>query len=65
MLIAGGPKYLLLSALLYAPATVLFVMARREQNQALMTRLEAAIFGCIAIAAAAGLCAVVTGAITI
>lgn len=65
MIVAGGPKYLLLSALLYVPATILFVMARREQSQTLMTRLEAAIFGCIAAAAVVGLCAVVTGAITI
>ena len=32
MLYAGGAKFLLLSALLYAPGTILFVLARREQN---------------------------------
>ncbi|MFA9439322.1 basic amino acid/polyamine antiporter [Uliginosibacterium sp. sgz301328] len=32
MIIAGGLRYLLLSAILYAPGTVLYVMARREQG---------------------------------
>jgi arginine:ornithine antiporter/lysine permease len=65
MIVAGGSKFLLLSALLYAPATILFVLARREQKMPIMTRLEAAIFGCVAIAAVLGLYAVVSGALTI
>ena len=35
MLYAGGAKFLLLSALLYAPGTFLFVLARREQKHGL------------------------------
>ena len=34
MIYAGGAKFLLLSALIYAPGTLLFVVARRERNQA-------------------------------
>jgi arginine:ornithine antiporter / lysine permease len=33
LLYAAGPKYLLVSFVVYAPATVLFVMARREQGR--------------------------------
>ena len=32
LLYAAGPKYLLLSALLYAPGALLFLLARREQR---------------------------------
>jgi hypothetical protein len=34
MLYAGGAKFLLLLALLYAPGTALFIVARREQKKA-------------------------------
>jgi arginine:ornithine antiporter/lysine permease len=40
MLYAGGPELLMLSALLYAPGTLLFVVARREQGKPLFTRVE-------------------------
>ena len=40
MLSAGGAKFLMLSALLYAPGTILFVIARREQNRPVFTRVE-------------------------
>ena len=33
MIYAGGAKFLLLSALLYAPGTALFIIARREQRK--------------------------------
>jgi arginine:ornithine antiporter / lysine permease len=65
MLVAGGTKFLLLSALLYAPGTILFALARREQKQAVFTRLEAIIFACIAIAAVIALHGIVFGSITI
>ena len=52
MLFAGGLKFLLLSALLYAPGTLLYYWARREQGRALFQPLEWGIFivaivGCI------------------
>jgi arginine:ornithine antiporter / lysine permease len=37
LLYAGGLKYLLLSALLYAPGVILFALAKREQGQPLFT----------------------------
>jgi arginine:ornithine antiporter/lysine permease len=41
---AGGVKYLLLSALLYAPGAILFAMAKREQGKPIFTSIEKLIF---------------------
>jgi len=64
MLYAGG-KFLLLSALLYAPGTILFVLARREQGTIVFTRLEWALFVIVIIAAAFGLYGLAVGTISI
>ncbi len=55
LLYAGGLKYLLLSALLYAPGVILFALAKREQGQPLFTAVEKGIFSCVV--AGAGLAA--------
>ena len=55
LLYAGGLKYLLLSALLYAPGVILFALAKREQGQPLFTHMEKGIFSCVV--AGAGLAA--------
>jgi arginine:ornithine antiporter/lysine permease len=47
LLYAGGLKYLLLSALLYAPGVILFAKARREQGKPLFTPVEKGIFTCV------------------
>ncbi|MDY0831747.1 MULTISPECIES: arginine-ornithine antiporter [unclassified Pseudomonas] len=47
LLYAGGLKYLLLSALLYAPGVILFALAKREQGRPLFTHLEKGIFACV------------------
>ncbi len=47
LLYAGGVKYLLLSALLYAPGVILFAQAKREQRQPLFTHVEKGIFACV------------------
>ncbi len=65
MLTAGGTKFLMLSALLYAPGTILFVIARREQNRPVFTRVEWLLFGVIAAVAAAGLYGLASGAIAV
>lgn len=44
-------KYLLLSALLYAPGVILFAQAKREQGQPLFTPLEKLIFSAVIIGA--------------
>ncbi|HWL75706.1 MAG TPA: amino acid permease, partial [Burkholderiaceae bacterium] len=65
MIYAGGAKFLLLSALLYAPGTALFVMARREQRKTAFTLVEGLLFGAILIAAAVALYSLATGTISI
>jgi arginine:ornithine antiporter/lysine permease len=65
MLSAGGTKFLMLSALLYAPGTILFVIARREQDRPVFTRVEWLLFGVIVAVAVAGLYGLASGAITV
>jgi arginine:ornithine antiporter / lysine permease len=65
LLYAAGPKFILLSFIIYAPATVLFVMARREQGRQLFTRAELIILVISVAGAIAGIVALATGAITI
>jgi arginine:ornithine antiporter/lysine permease len=52
MIYAGGMKFLILSAVLYAPGTALYLQVRREQKLPLFTPIEwfvfiAAVIGCI------------------
>jgi arginine:ornithine antiporter/lysine permease len=65
MIYAGGAKFLLLSALLYAPGTALFVIARRERKKTAFTLVEGLLYGAILVAAAVGLYNLVTGTISI
>jgi arginine:ornithine antiporter/lysine permease len=52
LLYAAGPKYLLLSALLYAPGVVLYGWAKREQRARLFKPFEAAILAALVVLAA-------------
>ncbi|WP_456622797.1 basic amino acid/polyamine antiporter [Bradyrhizobium sp. P5_C12] len=65
MIYAGGPKFLLLSAILYAPGTLLFFQAKRERKEAVFRPLEAILFAALTIAACAGVYALAVGAISI
>lgn len=65
MLLAGGAKFLLLAALLYAPGTVLYAAARREQGLTMFGARERALFVLLCLAALAGLAALSIGALTI
>ncbi|MFV3403526.1 MULTISPECIES: arginine-ornithine antiporter [Pseudomonas] len=51
LLYAGGVKYLLLSALLYAPGAILFAKAKREVGKPIFTRLEKLIFAAVVVGA--------------
>jgi arginine:ornithine antiporter / lysine permease len=65
MLLAGGAKFLLLSALLYAPGTLLYAAARREQGLPLFGARERLLFLVLCAAALAALAALLGGALTI
>jgi arginine:ornithine antiporter/lysine permease len=51
LLYAGGTKYLLLSALLYAPGVILFAMAKHELGKPIFTNVEKLIFAAVVIGA--------------
>ena len=65
MIYAGGMKFLLLSAILYAPGTLLYFLARREQNKQIFTPIEWIIFLIAVVGCAVGIHGLVTGYITI
>ncbi len=65
MIYAGGLKFVLLAALLYAPGTILYFLARRERNERIFTFVELLVFGVIVIAAIAALYALVSGAMSV
>jgi len=65
MIYAGGLKFLLLSAILYTPGTLLFLLARRERKETIFRPFEAIIFAAITVAACAGVYALAAGAISI
>jgi arginine:ornithine antiporter/lysine permease len=66
MLYAGGLKYILLAAILFAPGTVLYYKARREQGLAVFGGTsDWILFGVIAIAGIYGVYGLATGAISL
>jgi arginine:ornithine antiporter/lysine permease len=65
LLYAAGPKYMLLSFVIYAPGTVLFVMARREQHRKLFSIRELLILAISIVAAVVGVVALVAGWISV
>jgi arginine:ornithine antiporter/lysine permease len=65
MIVAGGLKFVLLSCILFAPGTVLYFMARREQKLQVFTPLEWLLFVAVLAGAVVGFYALATGAITI
>lgn len=65
LLYAAGPKFLLVSFIIHAPATILFVMARREQGRQLFSRRELVILAVSITGAVAGIVALATGWVSI
>jgi arginine:ornithine antiporter/lysine permease len=65
MIVAGGLKFVLLSCILFAPGTLLYYLARREQNLQVFTALERLLFFAIVVGALIGIYALATGIMTI
>ena len=65
LIYAAGMKFLVLSAILYGPGTVLYIWAKREQNKQVFTAVEWAIFAVALLGAAVGIHGLATGYITI
>ena len=65
LVFAAGLDFLLLSFIIYAPGTVLFVMSRREQNRRYFSPTELIILVVAVAGFIAGIAALATGAIEI
>jgi arginine:ornithine antiporter/lysine permease len=65
LVIAAGPEFLLLSFIIYAPGTVLFAMARREQHRRVFSPAELVLFVVAVVLAVLGIAGLATGLITI
>lgn len=66
MLWAGGLRYILLAALLFAPGTILYFIARREQGKPVFDKTsDWVIFGLIVAAALYGVYGLASGAIAL
>ena len=66
MIYAGGLKFIILSAVLFAPGTILYVMARREQGKAVFDKqFDWIIFAAICAAAIYAVYGLITGSIAI
>ena len=65
MIYAGGLKFLLLSAILYAPGTLLYIVARRERSKIVFKPVDWAVFGVAVVGALAGIYGLAAGVIAI
>jgi arginine:ornithine antiporter/lysine permease len=66
MIYAGGLKYIVLSAVIFAPGTILYVIARREQGKPVFAKTsDWAIFGLLVTGALYGIYGIMTGAIAL
>src|SRR5271165_1321018 len=64
MFVAAGLKYVLLVTVLFAPGTILYFWARREQNARMFSPVELGIFAVTLVGAAIGVYGLATGLIT-
>ena len=65
LLFAAGPKYMLVSFIIYAPGSILFVMARREQGRRVFSPGELVILAVSVVGAVIGVVALIAGWITV
>ena len=65
LVFAGGTKFLVLSFLIYAPGTLLYLKTRREQSKQVFTMAEWVVFAIFVIGAIYALVGLITGYLTI
>jgi arginine:ornithine antiporter/lysine permease len=65
LIFAAGLEFLLLSFIIYAPGTILFVMTRREQHRRVFSPAELVLFVVAVVLAVLGIAGLATGLITI
>ncbi|RNJ42242.1 arginine-ornithine antiporter [Mesorhizobium erdmanii] len=65
MIYAGGLKFLLLSSILYAPGTLLYVQVRRERNMPVLVGVEWIVLAAAAIGCLVGIYGIASGDIVL
>ncbi|GEL22395.1 amino acid APC transporter [Pseudonocardia sulfidoxydans NBRC 16205] len=65
LIVAAGVEFLLMSCIVYAPGTLLFLRARREQKARAFTPVELVLLVLVVAGAVAGVVGLATGRITI
>jgi arginine:ornithine antiporter/lysine permease len=65
MLVAGGLNYVLLSAIIFAPGSILFIVTRLERGQKVFEPFEWIVFLAVLAGAVVGIYGLFTGVITI
>jgi arginine:ornithine antiporter / lysine permease len=65
LVFAGGTKFLVLSFLIYAPGTLLYLKTRSEQGKQVFTKAEWIVFAVFVVGAIYALMGLITGYITI
>ncbi|MGL4996659.1 MAG: basic amino acid/polyamine antiporter [Deefgea sp.] len=65
MLFSGGFKHILLACILFAPGSIMFIMAQREQGNTVFNPIEKGLFIAITTGALVGIVALATGQISI
>ena len=65
LVVAGGMKFLVLSFLIYAPGTLLYLKTRREQGKQVFTAAEWIVFAVFVVGAVYALFGLITGYLTI
>jgi len=65
MIFAGGMKFIVLSAILYGPGTLLYIWARREQNAKVFKTGDIVIFAVAIVGALVGVYGLISGLIEI
>lgn len=65
LILAAGATHLLLSAAIYGPGSILFIMARREQSKIVFSAAELVMFAIAAVGAVVAIYAIVAGRITV
>ncbi len=65
LLYSAGVEYLLLACIVYAPGTLLYLRARREQRLRAFNPAEAVVCGLLTVAAVAGVVVISTGVLEI
>jgi len=65
LIYAGGLKFVLLAAVLYAPGTILYIWTRREQSKPVFNTPGWIIFGIAVVGAIAGIIGLITRTITL